>query len=68
MPKDKEVAEKKDVSHKEIEKLTNLFNLEVEVAKLKISIPLGELVRNDQYIFQILKALKVDKTSNRVNI
>lgn len=42
MPKDKEVAEKKDNSHKEIEKVTNIFNLEDEVAKLKISIPLGE--------------------------
>lgn len=42
--------------------------LEAEITKLKISIPLGELVRNYQYISQILKELKVDKSTNTVNI
>ena len=45
-----------------------MFNLEAEVSKLKISIPLGELVRNVQYRFHILKELKVDKTFDTINI
>ena len=47
--KDKEVTERKDVAYKEIEKVSNLFNLEDEIGKLKIYVPLSELIRNDQY-------------------
>lgn len=43
--------EKKDIAAKEVEKKSNLFSLENEISKLKVSIPLTELVKNDKYKF-----------------
>ena len=40
--------EKKDVPAKEVEKVS-FFNLENAIAKLKISIPLIELMKNSNY-------------------
>lgn len=45
----KDVAEKKEASHKEVEKVSNPFYIEAGIAKLNISITLGKLVKNNQY-------------------
>jgi len=37
-----------------------MFSLEKEISKLKVSIPLTELVKNEKYKFQIVKMLKLD--------
>ena len=49
-------AEKREVPVKEVEKIS-AFSLENEICKLKVAIPLTELVRNDKYKFQIAKML-----------
>lgn len=41
----KEKIYKRDIIVKEVEKVTS-FNLESEIAKLKVSIPLTELLKN----------------------
>jgi hypothetical protein len=64
----KEQSERKDVTSKEVEKYPNLFSLENEISKLKVSIPLTELVKNDQYKFHVAKMLKVDQMSDMVNV
>lgn len=43
------------------------FNLETEISKLKVSIPLTELVKNSHYKSNIIKMLKVDPMSDMVN-
>ena len=53
---------------KEVEKHSNLFSLESEISKLKVSIPLTKLVKNDTYKSQISKMLKVDHMSDMVNV
>lgn len=52
--------EKKDIAAKEVDKQSNLYSLENEISKLKVSIPLTELIKNDKYKYQIVKILKVD--------
>ena len=44
----REKTEKKDVPAKEVDK-TSVFNLENEIAKLKVPIPLTELMKNSSY-------------------
>jgi len=63
----KEKTEKKDVSAKEVEK-TSVFNLENEIAKLKVSIPLTELMKNNSYKGQVSKILNLDPLSDMVNV
>lgn len=50
-PQAKGQTKRKDITSKEVEKQSNLFSLENEIPKLKITIPLTELVRNDNYKF-----------------
>ena len=59
-PQAKGQTKRKDIAKKEVEKQSNIFSLENEISKLKIAIPLTELVRNDKCKFQIAKMLKVD--------
>lgn len=59
--------ENKGITAKEVEKQSYLLSLENEISKLKVSIPLTELVKNDKYKFQIAKMLKVDQMSDTVN-
>jgi len=54
----KEKAEKKDVPAKEVDKVS-VFNLENEIAKLKISIPLTELMKNSNYKSQVSKIFEL---------
>jgi len=63
----KEKTEKKDVLAKEIEKVS-VFNLENEISKLKISIPLTELMKNNNYKSQVSKILSLDPSSDMVNV
>ena len=62
-----EKTKKKDVSAKEVEKIS-VFNLENEIAKLKVSIPLTELMKNNNYKGQVSKILNLDPLSDMVNV
>ena len=44
------------------------FNLENEIAKIKIFVPLTELATQDVYKGQILKALNLGENSDTVNL
>jgi len=44
------------------------FNLEVEIAKLKISIPLSKLAKHDVYRQQIQKSLQMPEVKDSVNV
>ena len=44
------------------------FNLEAEVGKLKIVVPLSELAKHDVYRSQINKSLKITDTEDSVNL
>lgn len=59
----KKKIEKKDAPVKEVEKNTT-FSLENEIAKLKVSIPLTELMKNRSYKGQVAKILNIDPLSN----
>ena len=63
----REKAKKKDVPVKEVEK-TSVFNLESEIAKLKVSIPLTELMKNSSYKGHVSKILNFDPISDMVNV
>ena len=63
----KEKTEKKDPLVKEVEKAPS-FNLESEISKLKVSVPLTELVNNSVYKIQISKVLQIDPLSDMVNV
>lgn len=65
VPKDK--AEKKEVPAKEVEK-TSTFSLENEISKLKVSIPLTELMKNNSYRGQVSKILNFDPMSDMVSV
>jgi len=52
--------EKKDTNAKVVDKKSNLFILENEISKLKVSIPITELVKNDNYKSQIAMMLKIE--------
>ena len=59
--------EKKDPPTKEVEKAPS-FNLENEISKLKVSVPLTELVKNSVYKSQVSKVLQIDPLSDMVNV
>ena len=44
------------------------FNLGSEISKIKISIPLTELVTQNVYKSQILKALNIEENNDSVNL
>ena len=63
----KEKTEKKDDPLKEVEK-TIAFNLDNEISKLKVSIPLTKLMKNSSYKGQVSKILNIDLLSDMVNV
>jgi len=63
----KEKPKKKDSSVKEVDKTTT-FILENEIAKLKVLIPLIELMKNNNYKSQVSKILNVGPLSDMVNV
>lgn len=44
------------------------FTFEAELVKLKISIPSSEFLKNEQYRVQIIKAFKIEKNYDTVNV
>ena len=42
----------------EVEKVDPIFNLQIELSKVKISIPFKELLRNKEYIDKITEMVK----------
>ena len=59
--------ERKEVPVKEVEK-TSVFSLENEISKLKVSIPLTEIMKNINYRGQVSKILNCDPMSDMVNV
>ena len=51
-----------------IPKSQSTFNLESEIARIKISVPLSELATQDVYKGQILKALNLSENDDSVNL
>ena len=60
-------AERKEVPAKEGENIST-FSLENEISKLKVSIPLTEIMRNSSYQGQISKILNMDPMLDTVNV
>ena len=63
----KEQADKKDIGVKEVEKFSS-FNLESEISKLKVSIPLTKLVKNSNYKHHVSRILQIYPLSDMVNV
>jgi len=59
--------ERKEIPVKEVE-ITPAFSLENEISKLKMSIPLTEIMKNNSYRGQISKMLNLDPMSDMVNV
>jgi len=59
--------EREEIPVKEAEK-TPSFSLENEFSKLKVSIPLTEIMKNNSYRGRISKMLNLDPMSNMVNV
>jgi len=59
--------ERKEIPVKEVEKTPD-FSLENEISKLKLSIPLTEIMKNNSYRGQIYKMLNLDPMSDMVNV
>lgn len=60
-------AEKREVPVKEVERVST-FSLENEISKLKVSIPLTEIMKNSSYRGQISKILNFDPMFDTVNV
>ena len=61
----KAVANKTELN---IPKSQSTFNLESEIAKIKIFVPLSELATQDVYKGKILKALNLGENSDTINL
>ena len=59
--------ERKEIPVKEVEKIP-AFNLENEISKLKVSIPLTEIMKNISYRGQVSKMLNLDPMYDMVNV
>jgi hypothetical protein len=59
---------RKETVTKEVEKTSSSFNFESEMAKIKIYVPFNELIKNNEYRNQIIKMLKMEQTSDTLNI
>jgi len=59
--------DKNEIPVKEVEK-TPTFSLENEISKLKVSIPLTEIMKNNNYRGQVSKMLNLDPMSDMVNV
>jgi hypothetical protein len=59
---------RKEIVTKEVEKTSSSFNFESEMAKIKIYVPFNELIKNNEYRNQIIKMLKMEQTSDTLNI
>jgi len=59
--------EKKEIPVKEVEKIP-AFNLENDISKLKLSIPLTEIMKNNSYRGQVSKMLNFDLMFDMVDV
>jgi hypothetical protein len=59
---------RKETVIKDIEKTSSSFNFESEMAKINIFVPFNELIKNGEYRNQIIKMLKMEQTSDTLNI
>ena len=59
--------ERKEIPVKEVER-NPAFSLENEIYRLKVSIPLTEIMKNNSYRGQISKMLNLDPMSDMVNV
>lgn len=57
-----------DQTLKELEKVQSGFNLENEIAKIKIYVPFNELLKNIEYKKHISKMLMVEETVDSLNL
>jgi hypothetical protein len=53
---------------KEVEKTPSPFNFESEMDKIKISVPFNELIKNGEYINQIIEMLKMEEAFDTLNV
>jgi hypothetical protein len=53
---------------KEVEKIQSPFNFENEMEKIKIFVPFNELIKNVDYIIQIIKMMKMEEASDTLNV
>jgi hypothetical protein len=67
-PQKKVPETRKDIFIKEVEKPSSSFNFESEMAMIKIFVPFNELIKNTEYRNQIIKMLKMEQTSDTLNI
>jgi hypothetical protein len=64
----KQLLTRKEISSKEVEKTPSSFDFESEMAKIKISVPFNELIKNNEYINHIINILKTGQTFDTPNI
>jgi hypothetical protein len=67
-PQKKVPETRKETIIKEVEKTSSYFNFESEMAKIKISVPFNEMIKNSEYRNQIIKMLKMEETYDTLNI
>ena len=60
----KKALENKKETSKENEKTITSFSLQNEISKIKISIPFNELLKNNEYIKEITKMVKLKEKSS----
>lgn len=65
-PISKQITEKFDFPN--VIKIQTLFNIGNELARLKIPIPLIELMNKNMYIPQVMKAINIGENTNSVNL
>jgi hypothetical protein len=53
---------KKETIAKEVEKTSSSFNFESDMDKIKMYVPFNELIKNNEYINQIINILKMEQT------
>jgi hypothetical protein len=66
-PQKKVPKTRKQTVIKEVEKTSSSFNIESEMAKIKIYVPFNELINNSEYRNQIIKML-MEENSDTLNI
>jgi hypothetical protein len=55
----KKILTRKEIVTKEVERTPSSFDFESEMAKINISVPFSELIRNSEYISHIIKMLNM---------
>ena len=64
----KKILTRREMVTKEVEKSPSSFDFKSEMARIKILVPFNELIRNSEYINQIIKMLKMGQTYDTLNI